>query len=825
MHRAPRPFRRSLAAVGALALLAGIGACTNDTSPDLGFGNRPLWTAEDVGLESLTGTVLHGDVAVVPGTNYDGGTLAVVDARSGQVRWSADDGDPLAGGDGLVAHHSSPHAPIPPTIQELDNGDWNVLVPYRTRRDQSPVASDGEDQEPTEYGVAALSGGTGRLVWASEPMLSVDDPSGPDPAVRTVDVDRGTVLAAAGGGEQRPLTTWALNAGDGSTQWSAENVWPAALAGGRAIVETADSADLIMREEGPDTEHSSVRALDAASGKPVWDLTDRYTDSTVDVSSGDYVVVRVTIPESERELGDSENETLLLRAGNGKIAERIGSFELCHTDGALIACQPDTELITFRTDTPRPKSETATPFGDTSSWEVLNVFDDTIVVNDRTEDTERVRAINPAGEVIADELIAEPTTLTEEYAVFCKKEQRSCGMYTSEGKRQPKRSERNRPAVDELSLGKALWGREEGGWGNGNVDMSRVTEVALVRDAVLYQGSLRRNYRDTFVVADADDGEPRWTLHEDNGSRTVNGERIQLIVSGYGIPEVAEGAEGWSVLLPYQSSDASGVAALNGQDGKVAWTLPLGEPDDDIDINNVEQGHAAVTVTPDREDARPTSFVLDVAEGERMRRSRDGEIAAIAGDTILVRPATRDGDTLTALDLDDPKQERWTFDGGRDGDGNEDGEPPAVTGVFGTLVIIGTADGTAVLDLASGKELARIGKSLGPCHGGPKLVACDASVETDLRRPASPITLERTESGVRVRELRNVRTTEVNGVYRDRIFLDATDQDGYRSVDRHGNLVDSKLPGRFANANEQGRLLFTSGMVMSDVTWDVVRSK
>ena len=822
---------RTLAITCAFALLAGLGACTEDTPDNRGFAKRPLWTVKDIGEESLAGALLRDDTVLVPGTNHLGGTLAAIDARTGEARWSADDGDPLLGGDGLVAHEHRSQKPIQPTVRERPNGKWDVLIPYRTVADQRATDADEDGEpDPVSYGIAAVAGDTGQLRWASEPMLEIAEPIRSDPVIRAVAAEGGTVLVAANPeGEAGPLTTWALNANTGATRWTEQDVWPSALAGGNAIVEDVPAnVTGTMLPGGPKRDDSKVRALDLRDGEPAWDLSDRYLQSTVDVVSGDYLVVRAKVPEDRRGPGDSENATVLLRAGNGKVAERIGDFELCHADGPLIACQPDHELTVFRTDRPELETETSEPFGDSRSWEIRTVIGSTIVVNDRTGDEESLRALDPKGKVLSDNMIAEPVTMNQKYAVFCSKEVRDCGIYSSTEHSPTVRKKDPEPSVDPLAVGEALWDRAEEGPSTEPAPMSRVNDVALTNDAVLYQGELEQESLDATVVADAATGKARWQLSVENASRTVRGERLQLIPHAYALAAIAQTDKSWSLLLSYRSDDAAGVAGLDGADGSVAWTIPLGEPDDDVDVVEAQGDLAYVTVTPDDPesadsqdgDPQPTLSVLDLAERKVLWQSKQGTDARLTSDGIILvsRPDDSEaGQSVTAIDLKDPDRELWTF---RD----KGGQVPSVHGVFDNLVLIRVADGTAVLDLKSGDELARIGKALFRCDGTARLVACDSSVESgSLTRPGAPVTLRATEDGVRVRDLRGVRSSEVNGVWDGRIFLDATEKRGYRSVDENGVIVDTKLPGRFSGSNEQGIALFTSGLPLSNVSWEVHR--
>src|SRR5699024_1239320 len=145
-----------------------------------------------------------------------GGRLAAIDLKSGHTIWSADDGDPILGGDSGVVDLSSPHDAAKPAVRHLGKGEFEVLVPYRTIPHIDADATDA----PVSLGVASLSGADGRAQWLSEPLITDDEHADKLMARPVLASDDTVIAAAAQRGEAGSLTTWAIDGRSGSTRWT-----------------------------------------------------------------------------------------------------------------------------------------------------------------------------------------------------------------------------------------------------------------------------------------------------------------------------------------------------------------------------------------------------------------------------------------------------------------------------------------------------------------------------------------------------------------------------------------------------------------------------
>jgi outer membrane protein assembly factor BamB len=104
--------KRPLRTVGAVALcsvLVAVAACTNRSDDPLDYAETTMLTGADIGADDLAGVKLIGDIGLVATTDHSGGRLAAIDLTTGRTIWSADDGDPILGGDSAVVDLSSPH--------------------------------------------------------------------------------------------------------------------------------------------------------------------------------------------------------------------------------------------------------------------------------------------------------------------------------------------------------------------------------------------------------------------------------------------------------------------------------------------------------------------------------------------------------------------------------------------------------------------------------------------------------------------------------------------------------------------------------------------
>lgn len=397
----------------ALALLLGtalVAGCSNDSDDPLKYADDAIASSADLGAATLTGARLHDDIALVP----DEGRLAAIDLSTGQSTWSADDGEPLLGGDGAVADHRGTES-IQPVIRETGDDDWQVLITYRKPVGEVPADRSSMYSIDFAYGIAALSGDDGHVEWLSEAVVQDTDV---EPEVRPLFADEETVVAASvQGTEAEGLTAWAFDAESGETRWSQRGVWPSALSGDVVTVEEgATDATIPWSQEGPERENATVRAVDAATGESEWDVSEEFDTSIADAASDDYIVIRGSSGEGNED-GD-EDRTVLVDPETGKAVEEIGGFELCYASEEMIACKVDGELLTFRSEDDELRADRSGPLDSSSTWDIKSVIGQTVFIQE-VGGGEAVHAFDAEGKTRAEELPAAPADLNDAYGVFC----------------------------------------------------------------------------------------------------------------------------------------------------------------------------------------------------------------------------------------------------------------------------------------------------------------------------------------------------------------------------------------------------------------------
>ena len=411
-------------------LLVAVAACTNTSDEPLEYADAAVLTGADVGADDLSGVKLIGDIGLVATTDHSGGRLAAIDLKSGRTIWSADDGDPILGGDSAVVDLSSPHDAAEPVVRDLGKDEFEVLVPYRT---VSHVDAGGTD-ETVSLGVASLSGSDGRAEWLSEPLIT-DDEHADKLMARPVVATGDTVMAAAAQRNKAgSLTTWAIDGKSGSTRWTQDDVWPAALSMDTVVVEESSDVGLLYTVEGPERkEGAAPRAVDAQKGKPVWDLADRFDSARVQAAAGDYAVVHADGGDDADGAASDDASvgptTELIDIDDGSTAEDLGDFATCASSSTMIACADDGQLTTVGASDGR--IERSSPYGsgkDSRDWELFDVFADTVIAKDETDDNDRFQALDRSGKVRAEDIPGSPHAMNEDYLVSCAEERARCGF-------------------------------------------------------------------------------------------------------------------------------------------------------------------------------------------------------------------------------------------------------------------------------------------------------------------------------------------------------------------------------------------------------------
>ena len=826
--------KQSWSAVCAAALctlLLALTACTNESDRPLDFADDALLSGADIGAADLSGVKLIGDIAIVATTQFSGGRLAAIDLKSGQTIWSADDGDPILGGDSAVVDLSSPHDAAPPVVRDLGTGDFEVLVPYRT---VAHIES-GESEEPVSLGVASLSGDDGRADWLSEPLITDDDQAERLMARPVLTAGDTVVAAAAKRGKSGSLKTWAIDEESGNTRWTKDDVWPTALGAGTVVVEPSTDVDLLHTDDGPEwTENTAPSAVDAQDGKQVWDLSDRFDSARVTAAAGDYAVVHADGtsdtdgPSGSSSPGSDGPLTQLITIDDGSAAEDLENLADCAASSTMIACDQDGELTTISASGGTP--ETSTPYGsgsEANDWKILDVFADTVVVKDETGDNDRVQALDREGKVRAEDVTGIPQAMNDDYLVSCAEERAKCGFHSTDSDQGFDRP--TSASTQPLTLGDPLPSSVPESSGFREADLSDVTGVALADESVIINGEGDEDDAPMTTVVDADTAKPIWSIDQSTDLRTESGQRVAPKFKTFGAPHVIDTDTGFSLLTRATSEGRGGIASLNGKTGDLESFHSLGDPDTDTDADAVigttvvSRTHAALELS---DDDSQRIVLVDYSAPTKPKTvwTQDGyEPVHLGEESALVRKTSGAGaerklEDVRLLGLGKSKDVIWDSH-----DVREDEHPGTVMLEAGML-IVNWNDGAEVFDASNGTSLGAIGKRLSQCRADGGTVLCASTPDPDSQRLGSPIVLERSDSGVDVSEVRNRVVNGVSGALDGRFFVDAAA--GAISIDGRGTVVDSDLTGRFHNASDDGYALFMTcppNVCVTNPSWDIRR--
>lgn len=823
-----RSSLRAVVAMAMLILLIAVTGCTNKSDDQLEYGKAAMQTGTDVGADYLSGVKLIGDIALVATTKFSGGRLAAIDLKFGRTIWSADDGDPILGGDSAVVDLRSPHDAAKPVVRDLGKGKFEVLVPYRT-----VPHIDGAADEPVSLGVASLSGADGRAEWLSEPLISGEERADKLMARPVLASGDTVVAAAAQRGRSESLTTWAIDGTSGSTRWKKDGVWPSALNAATVVVEHSSNADLLYREGGPEwKKNTAPKGIDAQTGKQVWDLADRFDSARVQAAAGNYAVVHAYggygASDTASDGPSTGSATELIEIDAGSTVEDLDDFAKCAASSATIACAEDGQLSVI--DASDGHIERSSPYGsdaESYDWEIVDVFGDTVIAKDETDDNDRLQALDRSGKVRAEDLAGTPQAMNENYLVVCAEErtttqkQAKCGIHAADSDATPDRSTATN--AQPLSLSDPLPSSLAESTGFGALDIREVKGVALAGDSVIIAGY--GNGYDDYVVAavEADTADPIWTLDESTELTTGTGQNVAPVFRAIGKPSVINTSDGFSLLLAATSGGKSGVASVDGTTGDLESFHPLGSKDAFVDLRVGNGAHVAIDISV--EDSHRTVLVDYSAPTKPKSKWTQDEVvpAAFGEDSVAVRKASeneaeREPEDVQLLDLDTGEDVIW------DSTEVREDERPGTVMLEAGLFIVNWSDGTEVVDADSGTSLGMIGKRLSQCTAEGATVMCDSTPNPDSQRNGSPITLERTNSGVDIAEVRNRFVRGISGAYDGRFFVDVAG--GAVSIDSRGTKIDSDLTGRFVDASDEGYALFMTchpRVCVSYPTWDIRR--
>ncbi|RSN51654.1 hypothetical protein DMH08_30165 [Actinomadura sp. WAC 06369] len=756
------------------------------------FGESPMWTTRDLGMVEAAGIGLHGGTAVVAGDAGGRDRLAVTGLRTGEPRWVLESGEPLLDGDGAHAD-AGPGALRGAMGEPLAYGrgdDWSVLVRYA-----------GKPPQQAETGVAALSGEDGGVRWKRALARPGSGGDGPGPRVRLLAADTRAILASVEAERGARPKTVALDPATGRVLWEHEGGWAYRFAGDAVLGETRGEQPPAERL-GPRRTGTDVFALDVRSGRMLWDSGDVFDSAHLDAVAGDTAVVDVTEPEPGRMLPDYR--TVLLDSATGRVRGYADRLRDCADDGrTLIACSTlHGRLATVRSGTGGKVFTAETPpFDERTSFRVSSVWRDRIFVTEQPGGLPRQamvdRAANRLGPVPSDGIAA----LSPDAAAFEVDDGDLAVVPAAVGRKPAEAAEPAEPAPRPPGIATApLWraevepapdppGRDTG--------LSRVIDIELAGDSVVYTGPRRdHDETDTQVVADAGTGKVRWSVAEGaplgGGAEAADVLRVRV---------VSAGGERLSLVRYRASGGAEGVAALSLDDGGVRWKKEVVRGDGFVSLAAAGDEAFAVEISSAVRGGEDIMAVYATGTRRELWRERGMTPESIGGGLVLAAETARDEEgkrkprDLVAYGTADGEP-RWRL-----GDRYRE---PGLLYDGGGAAVVGTADGGAVLDRATGRELARTVR-LRRCEGdGGALIVCEAGAVGATGPVGRAVTVRVRDGAARVRDLLETGSLSLYGAAGD-WFTAVHRPDGVRPggegerfllLDAAGRRVSDGLPGR-----------------------------
>lgn len=286
------PWLLAGTALVAIAAVVAVLVVTGDEDSGAPGPNRPAPTAKPVELTAMPWSP-EAEQAPLPQLRDDTVLffeeidheehMVLADARTGGHRWIQALDEDLPGGGLRVDALSRP-------LLVTHSTGLAVLVEYCVARCQGNPGGDG---------VALLSAKDGSMLWRTP---TVDgDPRSTDNTAETIieTTDDDTVLVTIHPGMARQpgpneLRVLALDVGTGAIRWEARDVWPVRIAGDVVLGVTGDMLVPTLRNAvgAPLADYpGSVSALDLATGRPLWDFTDRARTSQLVAAAGDAALV------------------------------------------------------------------------------------------------------------------------------------------------------------------------------------------------------------------------------------------------------------------------------------------------------------------------------------------------------------------------------------------------------------------------------------------------------------------------------------------------------------------------------------------------------
>ncbi|WP_242904686.1 outer membrane protein assembly factor BamB family protein [Actinomadura terrae] len=713
----------------------------------LAFGRNPLWDERTLAMTDVDGVELRGGAAVVTGRSAAAGRLVVADARTGTIPWAVDGGSPLLGGDGAVAYDGPPDAEGvqgltgAPVLADANAapGGWSVVVQY----------AKGPDGE--ERGVAALSGKDGHVLWKQALFRDADDYDRKQ-ETRLLAADGRVVLASVRSSGQFRLRTVAFDAAGGRRLWEHKDGWAFRIDGGTVLGESAGGEPWKPREVRDGT---AVFGLDLMTGRKRWDLAGASKGAHVQAAAGGTAVVSV----QEQIAGGPSTRvrTMALDSATGRVrAASLAPESTTEEEPAgcvddrrtLIACAGYTgRLVTIRPGGGRPFTAKKTLFKDASSVEADAVWRDRVLASRALDGDGRAGVVaDRAGNGLDATPPGRTAAISDRFAAFLVKRRLDDGlvMYGASETGRPDEPAQATPSQKPLRVeASPLWTTKPG-------TFRGISNAVLDGDTVLISGTDPDDSDDRrHVAADARTGKVRWSKR--TGDSLGGGDRIASL----GLPDLAHvGGETLS-LVNHEGSDSQGIAALSLKDGHVRWKKAVSG--DGVNLYAVGDATFVVRVTDygadlgDGGEREQTIAFATSTRRELWRRAGVVPELDLAGDLVIaarlgkaekygVEPHT----DLIAYAASDGKQ-KWRT-GGRYRD-------PRLQYADERALVVAVGDGAAILDRATGRELARTGARLSGCGGTGALVVCRTGQGDYTGVGEHAVTIETGDGTARINDL------------------------------------------------------------------------
>ncbi|MFI8546852.1 PQQ-binding-like beta-propeller repeat protein [Spirillospora sp. NPDC077959] len=853
----PKPLKlpkstrsRALAAAGgflaALLLVFGVIRACGDGGSDAGplplpdgekqpkavsFSDKAMWNEHRLGMSEVAGVELRGDVAIVAGeVGLGSARLAVVDVRTGAPRWTVDAGSPLSSGGGAVARQGSGYRAKymrsvtgnPAVYGEGD--DWTVLVQYTV----------GRQRDETEIGVAALSGEDGAVRWKHalvRPRSGAKGDGDRDQETRVLAADARVALVSVEAEEGVDPRTIALDAATGRKLWEHEGGWAYRFAGDLVLGETR--GDRPPSETwGDERKGADVFALDVKTGKKRWDLSGAFDSSHLDAVAGGTAVVNVRKTDPTELYPDLQ--TIVLDAATGREIPAEGEGDEgggaapyerlfgCVDDGrTLIACPgSDGRLVTIRSG-PGAQRFTAErpPFDERTTPHVDMVWQDRIFVHASPDGDRPARraVVDRAGNRIGSAPPGEVAAVSEKAIAFRAPRQGSSSssrvdglvVHAAAAGAKPPGPRPGRPSLKPPRIDAApLWtghtteapAPASASKSAKDTGLRSVQSIRLAGDAIVYTGRDAGD-RDLgkLVVADAGTGKVRWSVRKD---ASLGGGAEANIT---GVPHIVDTGEKRLALVEYSGpGDEEGVAALSLKDGSVQWKKRTTGSDSHAILRAADGKTFAVDVSRYGGSANSEEMIVHATgTGKELWRKRGVEPESVGAGLVLaaelgpVEDGRRERRDLIAYGASDGER-RWRL-------GDRYREPELLHDEGGRTIVVGTEDGGAVLDRATGRELARTSTPLARCDGdGDTLIVCRGGPDRQGRDAGDrAVTIQTRGGATKINDLLETGFLTRYGAIGDWFVAVRPARTGARTeaerfllLDGEGRLISDDLPGR-----------------------------